>query len=189
MYTANANVTLYATWSVKQYVVRFYNNNGINGDQLVSEATYTYGATITVPEEQYKTATEINGDKYRIFYHDNNWTGVKKDVNGVESVVNITDANKANIIMIDSNVDYHATYTYTDFNMTESTVRLEGNTIITAGTIGIDNIEGLVILGENSSDTSRPTIQGATAINNDNGLVLWYNANFIGPVKGLIVEK
>ena len=191
LYTADADITLYATWSVKQYVVRFYNDNGINGNQLVSEATYAYGATITVPEEQYKTATEINGDKYRIFYHDNNWTGEKVDANSTQNVVNITDANKSNIVMIDSDVNYYATYTYTEFDMTESTVRLEGNSQIIAGTIGIDNIEGLVILGENSTDSEKPTIQGATAINNTNGIVLWYKAGFIGPVqvKGLIVEK
>ena len=189
LYKGNESIELYATWNVKEYVVRFYNDNGINGEQLVSEATYAYGATITVPDEQYKTATEINGESYRIFYHNNNWLGVKTDATSKDQVVNITTSNKENITMIDSNVNYYATYTYTDFDTTNSTLKADGHANITGNAIGIQNNEGLVILGENSTDTSKPTIKGTTSIENNNGIILWYKANFIGPTKGLVVEK
>ncbi len=188
LYTGNEDMTLYATWNVLEYVVRFYNDNGINGEQLVSEATYPYGATITVPEEQYKIATEIEGDKYRIYYHKDNWTAVRTDANSKEKPVNITSKNKDTITMVDSNVNYYASYTYKDYSTKQSTLKVDGKTQITGNEVGIINNEGLVIIGENSTQTSTPTITGNTSIQNNNGIVMWYQANFIGPTQGLLLH-
>lgn len=188
LYTGNEDMTLYATWNVLEYVVRFYNDNGIDGEQLVSEATYPYGATITVPEEQYKIATEIEGDKYRIYYHKDNWTAVRTDTNSKEKPVNITSRNKDTITMVDSNVNYYASYSYRDYSTTQSTLKVDGKAQITGNEVGIINNEGLVIIGENSTQTSNPTITGNTSIQNNNGIVMWYQANFIGPTQGLLIH-
>ncbi|MBQ8043905.1 MAG: hypothetical protein IJ272_07150, partial [Clostridia bacterium] len=188
--TEARTITANFTSAINSFTVTFE----VNDTTLGELSAYTienipYGSTITVPEEQFKTATEINGDKYRIFYHDNNWIGVKTDPNAKDEIVNITEENKDNIVMIDSNVNYYAEYTYTDFSTTKSTVKVDEKANITGNAVGISNQEGLVILGQNSTETSNPTVTGDIAIENKNGIVLWYMGDFVGPIKGLVVEK
>ena len=71
----------------------------------------------------------------------------------------------------------------------KSTLKIDGKANITGSAVGITNKEGLVILGENSTETANPTITGDIAIENINGIVLWYMGDFVGPVRGLVVEK
>ena len=189
VYSENSNIELYGTWEILSYLVTFYNDNGIDGNKVVSQARYTYGTTITVPDVQYRTATEVGGSTYRIFYHNNNWTGEKVDVNATETPINITGSNKDSITMIDSDVNYYATYTYIDNDINSKTVRVDGKVTVEGDEYGIYNDEGLVILGEASTSSARPTITGNTSIYNNNGIVLKYNAIFSGPVQGLVVNK
>ena len=191
-YSENANVTLYAVWQARKYTVRFYNDNGIDGEYLISEKEYNYGDLITVPGVQERIGELVDDNTYRIFYHNNTWKAEKEDQESIDSVVNITDSNKDSITMIDSNVNYYATYATKDFSNTSGTTIINGKSEVSGTTYGILNELGLVIIGNNSVANSVPTISGDTtmaAIVNNGGLLLWYMGELHGPVQGLVVQK
>ena len=191
-YSENANVTLYAVWQARKYTVRFYNDNGIDGQYLISEKEYNYGDLITVPGVQERIGEVVDDNTYRIFYHNNTWRAEKEDQESIDSVVNITDSNKDSITMIDSNVNYYATYATKDFSNTSGTTIINGKSEVSGTTYGILNELGLVIIGNNSVANSVPTISGDTtmaAIVNNGGLLLWYMGELHGPVQGLVVQK
>ncbi len=189
VYSGNGNIEFYGTWQILSYIVKFYNDDGINGNKVVAEAEYVYGTAITVPGLQYKTATEVGDSTYRIYYHNENWIAEKQDPNAKENPVNITSSNKGSIVMIDSDVNYYAEYSYIDNDINHKTVSLDGKMSVTGDEYGIYNDEGLIILGESSTSSAKPTITGSISLYNNNGIVLWYNAGFSGPTQGLIAKK
>ena len=188
MYSEDADATMYAFWGPNKYTVTFYNNNGIDGTQIVSQIEVNYGEIITVPGRQDKAAIELNEDYYRIYTHFG-WSGESLNPDAEKELVEILDDNKESVIMIDSDVNYYAMYTYRDVSTKDASVYINGDMIAEGTDVGIYNKEGMVVIGKGDTEDAKPTISGDTAIVNDNGLVLWYMGILQGPVEGYITNK
>ncbi len=167
-YEINSNMVLCPQWNVNEYTVSFYNNDGKNGEVLVSEKTYKYGTLIEVPGEQ-QHASEIIKDSagnitgYKIYRHNSSWksTAINTE-NSALTPVDITAANASEIRMIDSDVRYDAVYEVTKYNLGTATVYLDGKMQV-SGETAILNREGIVFIG--------PMPQIIGVVENQNGYI------------------
>ncbi|MBQ8300069.1 MAG: leucine-rich repeat protein, partial [Clostridia bacterium] len=192
-YSANAGLNLYAEWQINQYTVKFYSDNGVDGVKLISEKVYNYGEIVEVPGKQERIGELVDDNTYRIFYHNNAWRAEKVDASASESVANITASNIDSVKVIDSDVNYYATFASKDFSTHSGTTIINGTSEVSGTTYGIINDLGLVIIGNNSTAGSAPTISGDTAsgfsIINNGGALLWHIGALHGPVQGLMAQK
>lgn len=187
-YIGNADLTLYAQWSKNTYTVTFYNDDGVNGEQLVDSHQYQYGEKIAVPENQQKFGVDITeGGEITgyIVYTQDAWVGTKLNPNAAHDPVTITSANQDSIYMIDSNVTYRARYASQTYSLEEGTVYIDGNAEVSGVDIGLQNNQGIVIVGRGASSTAtnNPTIKGAVSLENNSGVILWYQGTIQGPMR------
>ncbi|MBQ8298293.1 MAG: hypothetical protein IJX99_00205, partial [Clostridia bacterium] len=148
---------------------------------------------VDVPGKQERIGELVDDNTYRIFYHNNAWRAEKVDASASESVANITASNIGSVKVIDSDVNYYATFASKDFSTHSGTTIINGTSEVSGTTYGIINDLGLVIIGNNSTAGSAPTISGDTAsgfsIINNGGALLWHIGALHGPVQGLMAQK
>ena len=187
-FTEDMSATLYAQWGAKMYTATFYCDYG-NGNEVVEQRNYAYGSLISVPDNQQIPSEEGAGGK-TIIYKQKGWNAEKVDPSAKETPERITETNRNNIRMIDSDVNYYATFTSSEFSNTDATVVLEAKSKLTGSYVGLRNVEGLAIIGEGTNTSTRPIVKGTSlSIENNNGLVLLYLANLQGPTLGEITNK
>lgn len=187
-FAENMSVTMYVQWGPKIYTATFYCDYG-SGNQIVEQRSYAYGSLISVPDDQQIPSEEGTNGK-TIIYKQKGWNAEKVDDSALETPERITETNRNNIHMIDSDVNYYATFTSSEFSNTDATVVLESKSKLTGSYVGLRNVEGLAIIGEGTNTSTRPIVKGTSlSIENDNGLVLLYLANLQGPTLGTITNK
>ena len=172
-----------------KYTVTFYCDDGVNGNQIVEQKQYAYGSLISVPDDQ-QIPSEEGASGQTIIYKQKGWNAEKVDPSAVGTPERITDTNRNNIRMIDSDVNYYATFTSLEYSNTDATVVLEAKSKIKGSYAGLRNVEGLAIVGEGTTEGTKPLVQGTSvSIENENGLVLFYLGTLQGPTLGGITNK
>ena len=186
-YKGNGDVTMYAQWKVNKYKVTFYNENNISGEYVYASGEYEYGKLINVPADPIRYGKEIkvgNDITGYIIYTFDGWIGEKVNASAVHDVVNINSTNRDSITMIDSDVVYRASYLSESYDTIDATLYIDGKATVEGKSIGLKNDEGMAIVGSQPSTTNSayPTIKGATSIENNKGVVLWYSGDVVGPM-------
>ena len=186
-YKGNGDVTMYAQWKVNKYKVTFYNENNISGEYVYASGEYEYGKLINVPADPIRYGKEIkvgNDITGYIIYTFDGWIGEKVNASAVHDVVNINSTNRDSITMIDSDVVYRASYLSESYDTIDATLYIDGKATVEGKSIGLKNDEGMAIVGSQPSTTNSayPTIKGATSVENNKGVVLWYSGDVVGPM-------
>lgn len=182
------DISVTARWQRNLYTVTFYNDDNVNGNQIVSQASYYYNDPIVVPDDPTRYAIEQASNGYKISNF-SYWNPTKLDAAGEVDPVRIDSSNKNSVKAPDSGVNYTAIYTERTFTSKNATVVLKKNSKVEGTNYGIMNQEGQIIVGQGTNNGTKPVISGNVAVQNNNGLVLWYLGELQGPMNGRRVQK
>ena len=182
------DISVTAHWQRNLYTIKFYNNDNVNGNQLISEKQYYYGDAVEVPADPTRYAIELASNGYKVSNF-SYWDPTKLDAEGVIDPVRIDSANKNSVTAPDSSVNYAGTYAEKSYTSKNATVVVKGNATVEGSNYGIMNEDGQVIVGQGTTSITQPVLSGTVALENTNGLVLWYLGTLQGPMNGRRVQK